>query len=233
MMRRGLVICVGLLFLTQTASADTRVYVSGDLFAEITRLSRTIGPDSTTFGDIADPGDGVTIGGGGRIGAFFAPSWSLELGLDVAKEVSEERTLSLRPPIGLALPAPSLRYQSRTRHRFSASSVLLGYHPATRGRIQAGFRGGVSFMHVERSLTSASISTVTVLPTLPGGLPASRIDVVTSEFTFITNGLSGTVAAEAAIGVSSHFAVVPEVRVLAGGLGGILIRPGFAARWRW
>ena len=232
MLRRALVVCFGLFFV-QPASADTRIYLSGDLFAEVTRLSRTIAPDSTTIGDIADPGDGVTFGGGGRIGAFFAPAWSLELGLDVAREVSEERTLSLRQPIGFPLPAPSLQFQSRTRHRFSASSVLLGYHPPARGRIQAGFRGGVSFMHVERSLTSASISTVTFLPTLPG-LPAlPRVEVVTSEFTFITNGLSGTVAAEAAIGVSTHFAVVPEVRVLAGGLGGILIRPGFAARWRW
>ena len=234
MMRRALAACFGLFFV-QPASADTRIYVSGDLFAEITRLSRTIAPDSTTFPDIADPGDGVTIGGGGRIGAFFAPAWSLELGLDVAREVNEERTLSLRQPIGLPLPlpAPSLQYQSRTRHRFSASSVLLGYHPPARGRIQAGFRGGVSFMHVERSLTSASISSVTFLPTLPGVPGFTRFEVVTSEFTFVTNGLSGTVAAETAISLSSHFAVVPEVRVLAGGLGGILIRPGFAARWRW
>ena len=232
MMRRALVVCFALFFV-QPASADTRIYVSGDLFAEITRLSRTVGPDSTTVSDIAEPGDGVTIGGGGRIGAFFAPSWSLELGVDVAKEVREERTLSLREPIGIVLPTPSLRFQSRTRHQFSASSVLLGYHPPARGRIQAGFRGGVSFMHVERSLTSASISTVTTLPTLPGGLPAVRFDVVTSELTFITNGLSGTVAAEAAISVWNRFAIVPEVRVLAGGLGGILIRPGFAARWRW
>lgn len=232
MMRRALVVCFGLFFV-QPASADTRIYVSGDLFAEITRLSRTIASDSTIVGDIADPGDGVTIGGGGRIGAFFAPAWSLELGLDVAREVKEERTLSIRQPIGLPVPAPTLEYQSRTRHRFSASSVLLGYHPPARGRIQAGFRGGVSFMHVERSLTSASISSVTFVP-LPGGVPVlPRVSVLTSELTFVTNGLSGTVAAEAAIGVSSHFAVVPEVRVLAGGLGGILIRPGFAARWRW
>ena len=232
MMRRVLLVCVGLFFV-QPASADTRIYVSGDLFGEITRLSRTIAPDPTTIGDIADSGDGVTIGGGGRIGAFFAPAWSLELGLDVAREVSDDRTLSIRQPIGLFLPAPSLQYQSRTRHRFSASSVLLGYHPPARGRIQAGFRGGVSFTHVERSLTSPSISTVTLLPTVPGLPPVTRVEVVTSEFTFITNGLSGTVAAEAAISMSSHFAVVPETRVLAGGLGGILIRPGFAARWRW
>ena len=232
MMRRALVVCFAL-FIVQPASADTRIYLSGDLFAEITRLSRTITDESIVIGDTGDPGDSVTIGGGGRIGAFFAPAWSLELGVDVAKEVREERTLSLRPPIGIVLPAASLRYQSGTRHRFSAASVLLGYHPPARGRIQAGFRGGVSFMHVERSLTSASISTVTNFPTLPGGLPVLRFDVVTSEITFITNGLSGTVAAEAAITVWNRFAVVPEVRVLAGGLGGILIRPGVAARWRW
>ena len=232
MMRRALVMCFGL-FLAQPASADTRIYVSGDLFAEFTRLSRTVAPDSPAIGDIADPGDGATFGGGARLGAFFAPAWSLEVGLDLAKEVSEERTLSLREPIGLLIPALSLQYQARTRHRFGASSVLLGYHPPARGRVQAGFRGGVSFMHVERSLTTASISTVT-FTSLPGILPTlPRVSVVTSEVTFITNGLSGTVAAEAAIGVSKGLAVVPEVRALAGGLGGILIRPGVAVRWRW
>jgi hypothetical protein len=195
-------------------------------------LSRTITDESLVIGDTGDPGDSVTLGGGGRIGAFFSPAWSLEVGVDVAKSVSEERTIALRDPIG-GIPLPTLQFQSSARHRFSASSVLLGYHPPARGRIQAGFRGGVSFMHVERTFTTASISTQTFFP-LPGGLPAiPRFSILTSEVRVISNGLSGTVAAEAAIDVSNHFALVPEVRVLAGGLGGILIRPGFAARWRW
>jgi hypothetical protein len=45
--------------------------------------------------------------------------------------------------------------------------------------------------------------------------------------------LTATLGAEAAIDLSDQFAVVPEVRAHAGGLGGILLRPGVAVRWRW
>jgi hypothetical protein len=49
----------------------------------------------------------------------------------------------------------------------------------------------------------------------------------------MANGLTATLAAEAAIEVSRHFAVIPEMRVHAGGLGGFVLRPGVAARWLW
>lgn len=48
------------------------------------------------------------------------------------------------------MSGPSLPYQSRTSRRFSAASVLLGYHPVVRRRIQPGFRGGVSSVRAER-----------------------------------------------------------------------------------
>lgn len=233
-MGRALFVCLALCVCVQPARAQTRIYVTGDLFAEITRLSRTTTPDILGAGSNASPRDGVTIGGGGRIGAFFTPAWSLELGLDFGKAISEERTLGIRVPIGLTIPSSALQYQSRASHRFSASSVLLGYHPPARGRIQAGFRGGVSFMHTERMFTNTNIGGLIFSPTLPGILPAlPTISLVTDEYTTVANGLTATLAAEAAIGVSDHFAIVPEVRAHAGGLGGILIRPGVAARWRW
>jgi hypothetical protein len=236
MMRRGLFVCLAVCVCVQPARAQTRVYVTGGVFAEIMRSSRTITPD--TLGVIVDTSlsDDVTLGGGGRIGAFFSPAWSLELGLDVGKTTRQERTQSIRAPIGLTIG--TLPYQSRSSHRISASSVLLGYHPPSRGRIQAGFRGGVSFTHSERSYTYPTVATVfpTVVPTVPGVLPvlpAPRISVEAEQTRFISNGLTATLAAEAAIGVSDHFAIVPEMRAHAGGIGGILLRPGVAARWRW
>jgi hypothetical protein len=98
MMRRALVMCLGL-FLAQPASADTRIYVSGDLFAEFTRLSRTVAPDSPAIGDIADPGDGATFGGGARLGAFFAPAWSPRSG-STGERGQRRADASLREPIG-------------------------------------------------------------------------------------------------------------------------------------
>jgi hypothetical protein len=233
-MRRALLACLALCVSVEPARAQTRIYMTGDLFAEMTRLSRTIAPDLLGSGADAAPRDGVTAGGGGRIGAFFTRAWSLELGMDFGKTISDERTLGVRPPIGLLIPSRGLQYQSRTSHRFSASSVLLGYHPPARGRIHAGFRGGVSFMHTERMFTVASIgSSLTFGPTLPGIPPVLTISLVTDQYTAVTNGLTATLAAEAAIDVSGHFAIVPEVRAHAGGLGGILIRPGVAVRWLW
>ncbi|PYR43446.1 MAG: hypothetical protein DMF95_25780 [Acidobacteria bacterium] len=233
-MKRTLVVCVALsvaLNLARAASAQTRIYVSGDLFAEITRMSRTtVTPDEIGL-SITGPVDGVTAGGGGRIGAFFSPEWSLELGVDLARTISDARTLTVRLPAGLFFPFPPPQYQSRTSARFSATSVLAGYHPPARGRIHTGFRGGISLMHTERVSTTANISSVF---TSLGRVPAvPRISVLTTEATTIGNGLTATLAAEAAIEASRHFAVVPELRVHAGGLGGFVLRPGVAARWLW
>ncbi|PYQ94589.1 MAG: hypothetical protein DMF96_25395 [Acidobacteria bacterium] len=194
-------------------------------------MSRTtVTPDESGL-STTGPVDGVTAGGGGRVGAFFSPEWSLELGVDLARTISDARTLTVRLPAGLFFPFPPPQYQSRTSTRFSATSVLAGYHPPARGRIHTGFRGGISLMHTERVSTTANISSVF---TSLGRVPAvPRISVLTTEATTIGNGLTATLAAEAAIEASRHFAVVPELRVHAGGLGGFVLRPGVAARWLW
>jgi hypothetical protein len=226
MMRRALVVCFAL-FIVQPASADTRIYVSGDLFAEITRLSRTITDESPVIADIGDPGDSVTIGGGGRIGAFFAPAWSLEVGLD-SRRRSAKTDAFASPTDRLSFQ----RFAQYQRERGIASAHRLCCSGITRRRADESrrLRGGVSFMHVERSLTREHLDRdVYVASGHPAGV--ARV-VVRREVTFITNGLSGTVAPKRR-SASKGLAVVPEVRVLAGGLGGILIRPGVAARWRW
>jgi hypothetical protein len=228
------------LLLPTPGHAQTRVYVTGEFFAEAMQLSRTtVSPEMVEGGpDFVTPGDGVTVGGGGRIGAFFTPVWSLEFGFDAGKAIEDERTRSLANSTGLLLPLPTLQYVARTSQQFTAASVLVGYHPVVRGRIQPGFRGGVSFMRAERQFTVASLSIVTTTPTRPGGggvivpiLPT--ISIATSQYTAVNNGLTATLAAEAAIELSDHFSVVPEIRAHAGGIGAILLRPGVAARWRW
>ena len=233
-MRRALLVSFALGVSVLPARGQTRVYVTGDLFAEVTRLSRTIAPDVLASAADVAPRDGVTSGGGGRIGAFFTPAWSLELGVDLGRTLRDERTIGVPSPIGLLIPPRALQYQSRTSHRFSASSVLLGFHPPAHGRIHAGFRGGVSFMHTERMFTVSSISSILVFgPTVPGIPTVERISLITDQYTTVTNGLSAALAAEAAIEVSRHFSIVPEARAHAGGLGGIVLRPGVAARWLW
>ena len=218
------------------AHAQTRVYVSGDVFAEIIQLSRTtVTPaldDSTA--EALTPPDGVTLGGGARVGAFFSPVWSLELGVDAGRAVREERSLSIRNPIGVFLPPATLQFQSRTSQQYLAASVLVGYHPVVRGRLQPGFRGGVSFIRSERAFTVATASSVTFTPAVPGGgIVIPTVTLLTNDYTMVAYGLTATIAAEAAIELSRRFAVVPEMRALAGGLGGVVLRPGVAAQWRW
>jgi len=217
------------------ARAQTRMYVGGDIFADIPRLSRTTVSPALDFptADITTPPDGTALGGGVRVGALFTPVWSLELGVDVGRPIREERTLSIRSPLAVLLPTVNLQYTSRTSQQHIATTVLVGYHPVVRGRIQPGFRGGVSFTRTERSFTVANTTTVTFSPTVPGGVVIPSVTLTTNDYTTVKLGLSGVVAAETAVEVSEHFALVPEVRALAGGLGGILVRPGVAAHWRW
>jgi len=85
------------LLLPTLANAQTRVYVTGEFFAEAMQLSRTtVAPElPDNVADLVNPDDGVTAGGGARIGAFFSPVWSLEFGVDAGKAIGEERTRSL------------------------------------------------------------------------------------------------------------------------------------------
>jgi hypothetical protein len=216
------------------AHAQARIYVTGDVFAEITRLSRTsVTPELIDSASVLNPEDGVSVGGGARIGAFFSPVWSLEVAFDVGKAIEEERTRSIRNPTSPLLPPPLLQYTSRTSQSFSATSVLVGYHPVVRGRVQPGFRGGVSLMHSERGFTVASIGSLTLTPALPGGILIPSISLLSNEYSVVTNGLTATLAAETAIDLLEHLAIVPELRAHAGAIGGFLLRPGVAVRWRW
>ena len=236
-MRRPLLVCFALFVGVQPARAQTHVYVSGDLFAEMPKFSRTtVSPDNFGTSDTTVPPDSVAVGGGGRIGAFLSPEWSVELGVDVGQKFDNIRTTTIR---GLASLAPlplAQQFTSETTNRYSATSVLLGYHLPARGRVHAGFRGGISFMHRTASYVTPTVSeSSSVTVGTPSSPPqaASTLTVTANEYDSTLNVLTATVGAEAAVDVSSHFAIVPEVRVHAGGIGAILIRPGVSARWRW
>ena len=233
MFRRTLLACLAAWACAQPAWAQTRIYVSGDVFAEVIRLpQQTLPPEIVTI-DGRTP-DGVTAGGGARIGAFFSPAWSLELGVDLGKEISDTKTIPVAIPAGFPFPSTPPSYQSRTSNRFSATSVLIGFHPPARGRAQAGFRGGLSVMRTDASFTyvstSFSSSTISSSPIGPVIVPPT-ISLTTNQLTSLGYGMYATVAGEIAVSVSSHFAVVPEVRAHIN-TNTLLVRPGVAARWR-
>jgi hypothetical protein len=235
MLRRALFACLAACACAQPAWAQTRIYVSGDVFAEVMRFpQQTLPPQIVTI-DGRTP-DGVTAGGGARIGAFFSPAWSLELGFDLGKEISDTKTIPVAIPVGFPPPLTFPSYQSRTSNRFSATSVLIGFHPPAPGRAQAGFRGGLSVMRTDSSFTyvSTSFSSSTIIPSPIGSVAIVPLTIrlTTNQLTSRGYGVYATVAGEVAISVSSHFAVVPEVRAHVN-TNTLLVRPGVAARWQW
>ena len=235
MLRRALFACLAVCACSQPAWAQTRIYVSGDVFAEVIRFSRQVSALDVGLTDLRPP-DGVTGGGGARIGAFFSPEWSLELGVDLGKEISNTRTISVAVPLGFPATFPVPQYQSRTSSRFAATSVLIGYHPPARGRAQAGFRGGLSIMRTDSTFTTSSINftslSIISSPLAPPVIVPPTITVATNEIASIGYGMFATLGGEVAIDVSRHFAVVPEVRAHVN-LSALLLRPGVSARWRW
>jgi len=225
---------VGVLVCTQAATtrAQTSVYVSGAVFADLRRGSGQTSPDSTTL-------DATTAGGGVRVGGFLAARWSLELGVDVG--ATTDATASLLPA-SLALPTslgsiggvsgipPSfvvVTFDQHIQTRVTATSILLGYHPPARGRLQAGFKGGMSFVHSDSTLTSTLGFRVTDPRLAPIVLlPAPTTTTTTS----VDRDIAATAAAELAIALSAHAAIIPEMRAF--GFGNqIILRPGAAVRW--
>jgi hypothetical protein len=140
MTRTAWLVCLGLSLATPLR-AQTRVYLAGDFFADVTRLSRTLTPISLPeFGQ--GPPDSATMGGGGRLGAFFAPAWSLELGIDTARSHShtEQIPIVLQAAPSISIGRPS--FEGRSSVRYTTASVLVGYHPGAGHRVQPGFRRG-------------------------------------------------------------------------------------------
>jgi hypothetical protein len=223
------------------ARAQSTLYVSGNVFADLQRGSGETFP-------ILDRQDATVAGGGVRVGGFLATRWSLELGIDAG--ATTEAAVSFSPADSVAtaggvtgfvtasagvspslttFPTPSIfvNIDERIRTRVTSTSVLLGYHPPARGRLQAGFKGGVSFVRSTNTIDTTIAYTVSD----PRLLPIVQLPrATTSTSSSVAFNTAATVAAELAIALSPHLAVVPEMRAL--GLSSrIFLRPGAAVRW--
>lgn len=186
-----------LLVLSHPARAQSGLFLSGNVFADAQRLS----------GDSASTLDATKVGGGGGVGLLVAERW------DVRAEVEMGAKTTLTRPL---LP-PVQSFQSRTRTRIAATSVVVGFRPVSRPRLQVTVLGGISFLHVRTQLDS-----------IPSGL-------VVSPHTHIDNVAGPTIGAEVPIMLFRHVSVVPEARAhaftLSNGTGGFAIRPGIGIRW--
>jgi hypothetical protein len=212
------------------ARAQSTVYVGGDLFLDMQHGSGGTAPIETRM-------DGTA--GGGGVGTFLASRWSLEIGIDASAAADATLSLgsndSLRSgPVSFgdglaALPTPLIvvTVDERIRTRVTATSVLLGYHPPARGRLRAGFKGGIGFLRSSSTLTSTTTYTITD-PRLAPLLTIPRPVSTTSSSVFFST--VAIVSAEAAFAITSHAALVPEVRAF-GSDGRLFLRPGVEVRW--
>ena len=237
-MRRVLLCCVVVCAAARPARAQTRVYVSGDLFAEMPKFSRvSMILDSFGTSDTTVPPDSITIGGGGRVGhVSLAGVERRARRRPGAHHRQHEDDDHRRAAGGGAATDAAAGDVSQTTNGYGATSVLLGYHPTVDGRIHPGLLGGLSFMHRVSSYDSPNISTATTfVVTPPSQVPAlaTSLTVTSSEYDTTNNVLTATVGAEAAVDVTDHLSIVPEIRVHAGGIGSILLRPGVSVRWLW
>jgi hypothetical protein len=213
---------VALVACAHPSFAQSRIFVSGDMFADIKRFS----------GDPSNPMlDGNAVGGGGRLGVLVAERWSISLSVDAGASTTTSRAL----PIGVLDslnrdPTPLSLLQSRTTNRLLATSALIGYHASTGHRVRPAVFGGLTFMHVTRRFETTYPPPLTLpapFPTLPSLVirPSEQVD----------NVPAATVGVEAAVELTPHLAAVPEIRAhtfsVSSGPSGFAIRPGLALRW--
>jgi hypothetical protein len=141
------------LALTGSASAQTRIFVTGDVFADHKRFSGN-STESTL--------DVTRAGGGGGVGAQISDRW------DIRGEVGVGSTTTVTQPL---LPTVTA-FQSRTRNRITAYSALVGFSPTAGSVVGFTILGGISFLHVKTDIDS-----------IPAGLlvvPHTNIDNVAS-----------------------------------------------------
>ena len=136
--------CVALLLLvlSQPALAQSRIFVSGDVFAD----SKWFSGDSTLTLDA------TSVGGGGSVGLLVTERW------DIRAEVEAGGTTTITRQL---LPSVTA-FQSRTRNRMTATSALAGFHPVSRPRVGLTVLGGISFLHVTTRFDSIPSGLVVV-----------------------------------------------------------------------
>ena len=177
-----------LLALSEPASAQSGVFVSGDIFADHKRFS----------GNSTDSTLNVTrAGGGGGIGYQVSDRW------DVRSEVEVGGTTTVTEEL---IPSVTT-FKSRTRNQITAVTALAGFSPGTGSRVRLTVLGGISFLHVKTEFDSVPSGLVVVphtdidnvvsptvgveMPLVLGAhfsvVPALRV----SAFNLRTNGING------------------------------------------
>jgi hypothetical protein len=248
--RWALVLSIGLHLSAREAVAQGSLYLGGSAFADIKRFGST--DDVYYLNALELSLDATGAGGGFRIGTLVHPRVSLELAIDAGTETEVDAP---DPYLMLAIypPFPLPRGDRKASTRFLAVSTVVGFHPPARGRLRLGYLAGFSFIRatyqsdypdfvvLPAALSTSFFSWSSSVASPPSG---SRIDGLPTIFppprfarltqTDLTGG--AILGFEAAVDLTRHLAVVPEIRALMlstpnNGPGLFLVRPGVGVRW--
>lgn len=134
MSRIGCSLALLLLLRGQPAHAQSRLFVSGSVFADTQRFS----------GESSSPLNETALGAGGGVGALVSDRWDVSVEMEVGGTTT--RTRPLLPPV--------TTFQSRTRTRIAAASALVGFHAMSRPHVQFIVLGGLTFLQARTRVDS-------------------------------------------------------------------------------
>jgi hypothetical protein len=237
----SVILILSALALASTASAQTN-YIGVTGFADIRQFGTSNGCCFAGYGDVSL--DATGAGGGLRIGTYLHPRWSLELGVDVATK----ETVDIEDQVRILIfPPPRVR-DLKASTSFVDVTTLVGFHPPSIGRVKLGYRVGFSFVHATyksdypgyypQPLAVFTDSRITNVPS-PITLPSPTVIVPPiSSLTQKQNTGALAFGFDAAINLTTHLAVAPELRAMVFstpsiGPGVFLIRPGVGVRWNF
>ncbi len=189
------------------------------LMSAATATAQTIGAAASI--DIkrfsGEPGTGVldTSSAGIVVSAGFpvTPLASIQLELGLERPATITRVTDVQQG----------RLQTLYENEMRTVSVLAAVHPLIRPRLRASVLGGITFVHLQR--------TVTLQP------PASALGTTVQppQSMFVDRVGAATVGGEMDFFISQHVAVTPAIRAhalrLASDLGGFIVRPSFGVKW--
>jgi hypothetical protein len=225
----------------------SRVYAAGVLFGDVREFGDVNQGGAFGFGDLGSS-DATSIGGSFRAGTWLHPRWTLELGLDIATRTTTERESDVI--IAIFPPPPLLNFKASSD--FTTVTTMVGFHQPVSGRIQLGYRAGFAFVRSTSTLDVRVPGFPRILAqagTLYGIAPdgtlilsnsansssVSNVDLQAPAVSQTTNSGAVALGIEAAIALTPHLAVVPELRamVVTSPSDVFLIRPAVGVRWNF
>jgi len=206
------------------ATDPPRLFIEGSALVNIDLRSHA---ESRNGGLVLGPDDmsSTVPGGAVGVGTYLARNVSLRLEVSMpanAHLTGSASTLLSDDPIFIAAIGTTTTSLAFTDDlRSWTTMVLAGYHSAPTRRVRLAYLGGVAFDRTrDHNVTTQTTSSV------PPFIPTR---VQTTESTTIQYATKVAVGIDAEIGLASHLAVVPQLRVIAGSA--IRITPGVALRW--